>query len=185
MLKLTGGEHRGRNLKWLDIPGIRPTPARVREAVFNIFSHELIDSHWWDLCCGSGVMGLEALSRGAKQVCFVDQNRRSLHLLRQNLEVLKLQHQARIIGANLGHFLKRQTELNAQFIYCDPPYDSPLYRPVVEELGQMPLAEGISEVVLILEYRRHQQNWDLSTPWQEIEQRNYGDTCLSFLRRTV
>lgn len=185
MLKLTGGTHGGRPLKWSELSGIRPTPARVREALFNIFRDEVPGSTWWDLCCGSGVVGLEALSRGAKQVCFVDQHRRALHYLRENLALLEHQDQAQVRGSDLLRFLKREAQISATFIYCDPPYDSSIYQPVLEILGQMPLAENCPQVTLILEYRKCHQHWRPTAPWQVLNQRQYGDTCLAILQRTT
>lgn len=183
MLKLVGGSHRGRRLKWLDIPDIRPTPARVREALFNILADRINGSHWWDLCCGSGVVGLEALSHGAERVVFVEQNARSLQLLRQNLTQLDMQSQTRLQQQDLRRFLKQQKQLSAEFIYCDPPYDSPLYQPVVDQLATLPLAPELPAVTLILEYRRQQTHWQLAAPWQITDTRQYGDTCLAFLER--
>ncbi|MBF2054806.1 MAG: 16S rRNA (guanine(966)-N(2))-methyltransferase RsmD [Candidatus Sericytochromatia bacterium] len=183
MLKIVGGSHRGRRLKWLDIPEIRPTPARVREAVFNILADRVPDSNWWDLCCGSGVVGLEALSHGAASVVFVEQNPRSLRLLRENIHTLELQAQTRLQQQDLRRFLHQQKQLSAAFVYCDPPYESPLYQPVVERLAALPLAEGLEQVTLILEYRRRQASWTLQSPWQLVDTREYGDTCLAFLER--
>jgi len=185
MLKLTGGDHKGRSLKWLNIAEIRPTPARVREAIFNVLVEQIEGSQCWDLCCGSGVVGLEALSRGAAHVTFVEHNTRSLGLLRQNLQHLGLKSQARVIGADLRRFLQQQKTLTAALIYCDPPYDSQLYQPVLDELGQKPAAPGLEQVTLILEYRRGQLNWEARAPWVLQETRKYGDTCLAFLQRSL
>lgn len=183
MLKLVGGAYRGRRLKWLDIPDIRPTPARVREALFNILADRVPDSHWWDLCCGSGVVGLEALSHGAASVVFVEHNARSLQLLRDNLQTFDLKARARLQQQDLRRFLRQQKQLSASLIYCDPPYESPLYQPVVEQLAALPLTEGLTQVTLILEYRRQHPNWTLIAPWELVDTRQYGDTCLAFLER--
>lgn len=184
MLKLTGGEHKGRPLKWLDTPTIRPTPARVREAIFNILAAELEASRWWDLCCGSGVVGLEALSRGAASVVFVDQNKRSLDLLKANLRTLGIDKQAKVLGLELLRMLKQQPVIDAEFIYCDPPYESPIYQPLLDRLGEMPLAEGIETVTLVLEHRRGKPPWQDQGPWVTLDQRQYGDTSLVILERS-
>ncbi|MEZ0368919.1 MAG: 16S rRNA (guanine(966)-N(2))-methyltransferase RsmD [Candidatus Sericytochromatia bacterium] len=181
MLKLTGGAHRGRSLKWLDTPTIRPTPARVREAVFNILADQVDESCWWDLCCGSGVVGFEALSRGAGKVVFVDQNRRSLQLLKDNLIKFELKDRAEIFCMDALRWLKRRDGIDARFIYCDPPYESRLYQPLLDCLGQLPLTDG--PVTLILEYRKARQNWQPQAPWILSDERQYGDTCLALLER--
>lgn len=181
MLKLTGGAHRGRALKWLDTPTIRPTPARVREAVFNMLAEEVADSRWWDLCCGSGVVGLEALSRDAAEVNFVDQNRRSLELLKQNLATFGLKPQARVYCQDVRNWLHRQHQIDADLIYCDPPYDSPVYQPILDRLGELPLAR--ERVLLILEYRKGKPRWQPPAVWALYDERSYGDTCLALLER--
>lgn len=183
MLKLTGGAHKGRSLKWLDTPTIRPTPARVREAVFNILSQDVYDSRWWDLCCGSGVIGLEALSRGAERVRFVDMNRRSLQLLKDNLRTFNLSQQADVVCQDAVHWLRRQQELDVEFVYFDPPYDSKIYQMILDDLGALPLAEGIDSVKLIVEYRRRHQHFELPESWALYDEREYGDTCLMILSR--
>lgn len=182
MLKLTGGHHKNRSLKWLDTPSIRPTPARVREAIFNILASELEGSHWWDLCCGSGVVGLDALSRGAAQVSFIDQNRRSLELLKANLQTLNLKPQSRVYCQDAVRWLRLQKSLAADIIYCDPPYASKVYQPILDSLAQLAPDPAHPSVTLILEHRKDQQNWQLPETWQIADQRQYGDTALAFIR---
>lgn len=183
MLKLTGGAHKGRSLKWLDSPTIRPTPARVREAVFNILSADNIGSRWWDLCCGSGVVGIEALSRGAERVRFVDSNRRSLQLVKDNLRTFGLQPQSDVVCQDVVHWLRRQHSLDADFVYFDPPYDSKIYQLMLDELGALPLGPSINSVRLIVEYRRRHQRFELPASWDLYDEREYGDTCLAILIR--
>ncbi|PKL74880.1 MAG: 16S rRNA (guanine(966)-N(2))-methyltransferase RsmD [Candidatus Melainabacteria bacterium HGW-Melainabacteria-1] len=181
MLKLTGGEFGGRTLKWLDTPTIRPTPARVREAVFNILATELDDSIWWDLCCGSGVVGFEALSRGAAKVVFVDENRRALQLLKDNLRQYGLIERAEVFCMDAVRWLKLRNTINADFIYCDPPYASRIYRPLIETMGALPLEPAM--VTLLLEHRKGDQPWSDLAGWTETDTRHYGDTCLALLER--
>lgn len=191
MLKLTGGEHKGRPLKWLDSTRIRPTPARVREALCNIFKSEIADSHWWDLCCGSGSVGLEMLSRDAAQVHFVDHNRQSLNYLRQNLRQFELKDRARITTSGLRPFLKRQKQIDAHFIYCDPPYDDhPLYLEVLQRLKTLPWqppAGAPDKLTLILETRHRKLPWyeqpEWLDGWDVRDTRRYGDIQLNILER--
>lgn len=180
MLKLTGGEHKGRRLKWLDKSEVRPTPARVREALFHRWSHQLENSHWWDLCAGSGVIGLEALSRGATQVTFVEQNARALQLIKENLEIMGLK--GSLYRNRVQQFLKRQQIIDVDFIYFDPPYDDArLYAYVIERLDQMPVARQQS--TLCIEYRRRHKNWEAPQYWQFLETREYGDVFIDLLER--
>lgn len=182
MLKLTGGDHRGRRLKWLDKPDIRPTPARVREALFHMWSPRLEASTWWDLCAGSGVMGLEALSRGAAKVIFVEQNARALQLLKENLETFKIE-EGTLYRSRVQQFIKRQSSIDVDFIYFDPPYDDArLYQYVLDQLSTLPVTQTVT---LCVEYRRRHKNWTLAAPWQLIETREYGDIFIDILERTT
>ena len=87
-MRITGGEFGGRNLKVPKSDAIRPTQDRVREAVFNIIQFEVAGSDFLDLFAGSGAVGLEAFSRGARSVTFVEANRRHLSVLKENLTLL-------------------------------------------------------------------------------------------------
>ena len=84
-MRITGGEFGGRNLKVPKSDAIRPTQDRVREALFNIIQCEIADADFLDLFAGSGAVGLEALSRGAKSVTFVERERRHLAVLKENV----------------------------------------------------------------------------------------------------
>ncbi|PIQ23627.1 16S rRNA (guanine(966)-N(2))-methyltransferase RsmD [bacterium (Candidatus Blackallbacteria) CG17_big_fil_post_rev_8_21_14_2_50_48_46] len=180
MLRISGGEWRNRSLKWLDIPEIRPTSAKVREALFQILKDELVDAVCWDLCAGSGIMGFEALSRGAEKVIFVEKNKRAAGLIRQNIEKFEIQAQAQVIPADLLVFLRRSRE-PVDLIYIDPPYASPVYRPLMQVLDQTVSEWGKPNTKLCIEHRKDRQ-LELETlqNWQFQQTRNYGDTRISF-----
>ena len=89
MIRIIGGEHRRRQLKVLDRPGLRPTPDRVRETLFNWLAAVTPNARVLDLFAGSGVLGLEALSRGAAHVDFVEKDAAAARLLGQNIEQLR------------------------------------------------------------------------------------------------
>ncbi len=181
MLKLTGGDHGGRHIKWLDRPEIRPTPARVREALFHRWREDLPDSHWWDLCSGSGVIGLEALSRGAAQVTFVEQNARALQFLKENLRTLKLSQAGQCYKSQVQKFIQRQRSIDVDFIYFDPPYDyEKLYSYVLEVLNTLPAQRPVT---LCVEYRKRHKTWSLPDTWDFCETREYGDVCIDLLEK--
>lgn len=121
-VRIIAGECRGRRLEVDDLPGLRPTTDRVRETIFNILAHR-IDFEGLrvlDLFAGSGALGIEALSRGAGPVDFVEKNRRGADLIDRNLRTLGLQQRARVyredvfrVGQRLGRY---------DLILADPPY---------------------------------------------------------------
>src|SRR5699024_7954428 len=87
-LRIIGGDWRGRRLSFPDLPGVRPSPDRLREALFNWLSPFIEGAHCLDLFAGSGALGLEALSRGAGEVAFVDCSRKVLEAVQQHLDRL-------------------------------------------------------------------------------------------------
>ena len=180
MLRITGGQWRNRSLKWLDTPDIRPTSAKVREALFQVLGPELPGAVCWDLCAGSGVMGFEALSRGAAEVTFVERNRRAAGLIRQNLEQFGVQ--ARVIPADLLVFLRRERQ-RVDLIYIDPPYASPVYAPLMEVIDQTVAQWGSGQTLLCLEHRKDFSPRSDLQHWELEQVRTYGDTHLTLLRQ--
>lgn len=181
MLRITGGEWRNRSIRWLDIPEIRPTSAKVREALFQVLAGDLPGARCWDLCAGSGVMGFEALSRGALAVTFVERNRKAAGLIRQNLE--KLGVSAPVIPADVLVFLRRARSA-VDLVFIDPPYASPLYGPLLEVLDQTVSHWGSGQTRLLLEHRRAAAlSLEQLRHWRFEQTRLYGDTAVSLLRQ--
>lgn len=121
-MRITGGEKRGRILKAPDGLTVRPTTDKIRQAIFNILAHETPGARVLDLFCGCGTLGIEALSRGAESVVFVDQSKRSLESLQANLRELSLEPE--IMGMDWKTALGRLAQQNRAFdlILADPPY---------------------------------------------------------------
>jgi 16S rRNA (guanine(966)-N(2))-methyltransferase RsmD len=103
----------------------RPTSGRMRETFFNICQTLIADSHFLDLFAGSGIMGIEALSRGAASATFVDQSMDSIRCIKENLKNLGLEGKATVIHTDVYTALERLQKKGAQFdlIYADPPYE--------------------------------------------------------------
>ena len=120
-MRITGGIHRGRVLKVPDGFEVRPTQDRVREALFNILMHEIAGARFLDLFAGSGAVGIEALSRGAGAVTFVEQNAKHVAFIRSNMAQLKLS--AEIVQADVDQYLAGFGTANPfDIAYADPPY---------------------------------------------------------------
>lgn len=105
---------------------VRPTSSRLRESLFNICQHIIDDASFLDLFAGSGAMGIEALSRGAKQAVFVDMHRESTACIRQNIASLSLESKSKVLQGDVFTILSRisKTQDHFNIIYADPPYDS-------------------------------------------------------------
>ena len=119
-VRISAGEWRSRLLKFPDVDGLRPTPDRVRQTVFNWLGQELHGLTCLDLFAGTGVMGFEALSRGAKQAVLVENSRPAYQALLDNKTSLKAEH-ATILNQDALHFLKQNKAL-FDVVFIDPPF---------------------------------------------------------------
>lgn len=118
---MIGGKWRGRILKFPAAIDLRPTTDRIRVTIFDWLMHDIAEASCLDLFAGSGALGFEALSRGAKKVIFVDQSKKVIGQLKENTKMLKADHQASIIQSSAENFLIQQTE-PFDIIFLDPPY---------------------------------------------------------------
>jgi len=113
---------------------VRPTTDRIKETLFNILSNDIYDCRFLDLFCGSGAIGIEALSRGARSAVFVDMSRTSLECTKANLEHTKLADRAEIISSDAVSAVSRLASAGRRFdiIFMDPPYNAEHEKNVLE-----------------------------------------------------
>lgn len=119
-LKIIGGNWRSRCVSFVDAPGLRPTPARVRETVFNWLRDDIMGSRCLDLYAGSGALGFEAASRGAKSVIQVENNALACRTLKENATALAA-NQIKIVQSDVFRYLAGDTEL-FDLVFIDPPF---------------------------------------------------------------
>jgi 16S rRNA (guanine(966)-N(2))-methyltransferase RsmD len=175
MLRIYGN----RTLKTL--PGLetRPTSARVREALFNIWQGRIVDCRWLDLCTGSGAMGAEALCRGAAVVVGIEQSSDAYNLTRENWQRVAQPDQT--FSLFRGGVVKQLSRLHGQrfdCIYFDPPYASELYLPVLDRVVALNLLAVGGEMAV-------EHNPDLWEPiaiagLELVRQKHYSTTHLAF-----
>ncbi len=134
-MRVISGEARGRKLKTPDSFDVRPTTDNVKESVFNILMNDVEGRKVLDLFAGTGQLGIEALSRGADSVVFVDKDPKSVSLVKENLQLCRFS--AEVFRSDAVSFLKsgRQYDL----IFVDPPYDSELYDEVLPVINSFDL----------------------------------------------
>ena len=125
-MRVIAGEYRSRPLKSLPGMDLRPTSDRLRETLFNVLaaSSTILDSVWLDLFAGTGAVGIEALSRGAKQVHFIESDRKHARLIRENLTSLKIAHGFEVYESDVASALRglEDSGVICDFCFLDPPY---------------------------------------------------------------
>ncbi|MDX1631247.1 MAG: 16S rRNA (guanine(966)-N(2))-methyltransferase RsmD [Thermoanaerobaculia bacterium] len=181
-IRITGGRLRGRFLPVE--PGVRPTEGQVREALFSIWQTRLEGALFLDLFAGSGVMGMEALSRGAHRVTFVEEKARVLRSLRGAVETMGEADETRWIRARIPEELKavERTEPEGfDLIFADPPYAYPLYESLVGAAGKLLRDEG--ELAVEHSVRKCIEP-DPGSEVEVVDRREYGETFLSFFVRS-
>lgn len=119
--RLIAGEWRGRKFEFPAVEGLRPTPDRVRETLFNWLNQDVENSRCLDLFCGSGALGLEALSRGASSCTFIDADRKTTSAIFNHLQMLNDQR-GKCIHQNLPSGLQQVSQQRFELIFIDPPY---------------------------------------------------------------
>jgi len=125
-LRIIGGTWRGRRFRFPAVDGIRPTPDRVRETLFNWLMHRIDGARCLDLFAGSGALGLEGLSRGARHVTFVERDLAAARALRATLGVLGAPPERATIVENDAVRFLQGTGQPYDVVFVDPPFDSPL-----------------------------------------------------------
>ncbi len=181
MIRITGGELKGKRLQTLPLPGLRPATDMVRQAVFNMIQHAdwsigLEGKSVLDMCCGTAAYALEALSRGAASAICVDQDRTILTLARENIQSCDLLDKARVLIGNIEKPLLATAPVD--WLFCDPPYDLDIFP---NALLALHAAGWMDEnTITVLETRsKFPPNIE---PFRIIEERRYGQTLIRFLQ---
>jgi len=181
-LRVVTGSAKGRTLR--DVPGdsTRPVTAMVKQALFNILAGDVQDSNWLDLFGGTGAIGIEALSRGAAFVRFMDLNRNAVETMKWNLEHTGLTAQAEVRRGDAFAMLAAAPDRQFDYVYIAPPQYKEMWSRALLLLDGNPgwLSEGAWAIVQIhpREYQKLKlQNLD------EFEERKYGSTLLLFYEK--
>ena len=172
-----------RQLKTVPGQNTRPTAARVREALFNIWHGQIAGCRWLDLCAGNGSMGAEALCRGAAEVVGIEQYGKACNIIQQNWQQVATPEQSfKILKGDV--LLKIKTLAGQQFdwIYFDPPYDSYLYLPVLKAIASLELLDPDGAIAV----EHNPQLWQAKEVLglEIYRQKSYGNTTLTFYQRS-
>ena len=177
--RVIAGRAKGRRLQMVPGAGTRPIGDRPKEALFNILRSVVSRAHFLDLFAGTGSVGIEAISRGASLVVFVDVSQLAIKTIHANLEITGLGENAVVLKRDAFAFLKLETEFKFDLVYIAPPQFQELWARAVEEVDQTshllnPDAWVIAQIHPA-EYKALELNH-----LDEFDQRRYGNTMLVF-----
>jgi 16S rRNA (guanine966-N2)-methyltransferase len=180
-MRIIAGRFRGRKLVHFKADHIRPTTDRVKESVFNKLQGYLDGSRVLDLFAGTGNLSCEAISRGAASVDAVELSRKSIAIINQNLELLEIENDVRVINEDVLKYLRRYQGAPYDLIFADPPFTEKLADQVLTEAAK---SEALGpETVLVLESSSHEHVAESYENLECSDRRDYGDKTVSFWRR--
>lgn len=185
-MRISGGSAKGRKVglkkafgKKSESGELRPTSAKVREAIFDILGNRIIDARFLDLYAGTGAVGIEALSRGAGEVVFVDDNALRVNIIKELTEKFGFKNRATVIRSNADAFLRRN-ETAFDIIFVDPPYSSDELQRALPLIGSIDILSGNGTV--IAEHSSKKAPDEEIGSMKLIKRYKYGDTSLSVYR---
>lgn len=180
-MRITGGQARGRALASFKGLNIRPTPDQVREALFNILGQNLGGKSVLDLFAGTGAMGLEALSRGARRVVFVDSAFKAISIIKKNIETCGLRERTLVLRKDLRKGLPSLDLMGGipfDLVFIDPPYRSGILPIVMAKLVEKEILAP--NAIVVAETHRKEQFDKRLGNLNLIDVRAYGDTKIHF-----
>jgi 16S rRNA (guanine(966)-N(2))-methyltransferase RsmD len=192
-LKVCSGTAKGIVLKTVPGREVRPTSAKVRQAIFSALSDRIAGSRVLDLYAGTGAMGIEALSRGAAEAVFVEVSPKCLRAIKENLERSRLSDRATVLGGDVLRVLRRFGRERQKFdvVIADPPYckaknDVGRQRSLAEKTLKVLMESDIlrPNSVVILEHSEMEGDWEAPAGLKALPVRKYGGTSVSIFTPT-
>ena len=179
-MRIVGGRFRGRRLAVPKDQKIRPTTDRTRESLFNILSHNWpnqLQGNVLDVFAGTGAIGLEALSRGASSVTFLEKSRAGAELIRQNIRELSVEDEAHLIVCDATKPIPSRKSTGFDLIFADPPYGKGLGERALVALGN---SGWINTNALVILEEKRGQSIDQMPDFEPKNERDFGETTIKF-----
>jgi 16S rRNA (guanine966-N2)-methyltransferase len=182
-MRIISGKYKGQQLTSFKADHIRPTTDRVKESQFNILQNHLENARVLDLFSGTGSLGLEAISRGASFVFFVDKNKKSIEILEKNIEKLKIEEPFQILQKDIFSFLKSYSGEPFDLIFIDPPFTEKMAHDVMAAIDQSQVFAP--HTIITIESGRREKVEEYYTNLKRYDVREFGDKFLSFFRKAT
>lgn len=177
-LRISSGIYKNRRLKTIPGKEFRPLSEKIKQALFSILGDKINGSNFLDLFAGAGNVGLEALSKGAEFVVFIEKGRDKIELIKQNVALLGVEDIVRIVPSDVFNF---HADLNFDIVFAGPPYKINLGTKILHYLRTNDIVR--KESILVLQ---HHCKEDIDFDgYSRIDKRRYGITELDFLKRKI
>ena len=179
-MRIISGSSRGTKLYTLEGQETRPTLDRVKESLFNIINFDLIDSIFVDLFGGCGAIGLEAASRGAKEVIICEKSLDAVKIINQNIEKTKLNEKVKLYNMDYEKFIKEKIKQVPDYIYIDPPYKTDYAYKAVKLLIENKLIKKETTIIIETDIEQIVERQLKDFEIMQIKNKKYGRVSLLF-----
>lgn len=184
-MRIIGGGFKGRRIIFPKSPHIRPTQDKIREALFNVIAPDINGAAVLDLFAGSGALGLEAISRGATHVTFVDNNSLCIRVIKENLDSLGATDRADVFKTDVIRAIEKIHRSGNKFdiVFLDPPYYKGLAKKILIKLSHYDILAH-NNIIVAEHYKKDLIPDNINKIILLFKQKKFGDTVLSFYKKT-
>lgn len=181
-LRVISGKARGLKLDAPKNQDVRPTTDRVKESLFNMINSYIMDSNILDLFAGTGSLGIECLSRGAKNCVFVDKSKDSINIVRSNVKKARVENESTILNVDFKDAVKRLSTQNQKFdvIFMDPPYYENMFIECLKSIDKFNLLD--EDGIIVVEHDTKDLFEDSIGRLNKSREKKYGNTTLTFYK---
>lgn len=183
MLRIIGGEFRGRKINQPEFDTVRPTKDRIRESVFNVIAASIPGTSVLDAFAGSGAYGLEALSRGAVKAAFLEKDPRCCKVIRENIGSLGIAEKAQIVTADAFEWIELSPKGQNRFdiAFADPPYAKGMAKKFLIKINHYDILNHFG--LLIIEHNCEESLPDAEGAFILLKRKTYADVSVSFYQK--
>ena len=181
-MRIVSGIARGTKLYTLEGQNTRPTLDRVKESVFNIIQNRVNDCVFLDLFSGSGAIGLEAASRGAKKVVLCDKSKDAVNIIYKNIDKTHLNDKVDVYNLDFRQCLKRIADIKVDLVYLDPPYKTKFVKEAVDLMIDLDLLDNNSMIIIETDDKKIVEEID-NQCLEIIDIRKYGRAIVAFFKK--
>jgi len=182
-MKVISGIYKGRKLKFIKNKEIRPTKDIVREAIFDTLREWIVNKKVIEIFAGSGILGIEAISHGAKKVIFIEKERKGIEVIKENLKNLDIEKKCEIMKGDCEYEIEKLENFKYDLIIGDPPYEFPVSK-LERIMGKIVKLNILKkEGIMVIEHEIKKEI-PVVEGLEKIKEKKYGKTGLTYLRRT-